>query len=47
MKSIPYGRQYINQDDIDTLTKIFSKTKHKPKIIGYIGNRNNKNIVYE
>ena len=37
----------INKDDIDTLTKIFSKTKHKPKIIGYIGNRNNKNIVYE
>ena len=36
----------INKDDIDIFTKIFSKTKYKPKIIGYIGNRNNnKNIV--
>ena len=37
----------INKDDIDAFTKIFNKTKYKPKIIGYIGNRNSKNIVYE
>ena len=37
----------INKNDIDAFIKIFSKTKYKPKIIGYIGNRNNKNIVYE
>jgi phosphoribosylformylglycinamidine cyclo-ligase len=38
----------INKDDINTFTKIFNKTKYKPKIIGYIDNRNNKkNIVYE
>ena len=38
----------IKKDDIDIFKKIFSKTKYKPKIIGYIGNRNNnKNIVYE
>ena len=38
----------INKGDINTFAKIFSKTKYKPKIIGYIGNRNNnKNIVYE
>ena len=38
----------INKNDIDAFIKIFSKTKYKPKIIGYIGNRNNnKSIVYE
>jgi phosphoribosylaminoimidazole (AIR) synthetase len=38
----------INKEDINTLEKIFNKTKYKPKIIGYIDNRNNKkNIVYE
>ena len=38
----------IKKDDINIFKKIFSKTKYKPKIIGYIGNRNNnKNIVYE
>jgi phosphoribosylformylglycinamidine cyclo-ligase len=38
----------INKNDIDAFIKIFSKTKYRPKIIGYIGNRsNNKNIVYE
>jgi phosphoribosylformylglycinamidine cyclo-ligase len=38
----------IKKSDIDIFKKIFSKTKYKPKIIGYIGNRNNnQNIVYE
>ena len=41
-------KEWINKNDIDTFTKIFSKTRYKPKIIGYIGNRNNnKSIVYE
>ena len=37
----------INKNDIDTFSKIFNKTQYKPKIIGYIDNHNNNNIVYE